>query len=275
MKKTKKEALYKPDQTIIKVYGYGDHKKIKVVTMNILRTAGLDVENLSTSIRGTVNENKLNENIIRAKNKIFELAFCNPWQYFFTGTLNKEFYDRTNLEKFHKDFTQFIRDKSKKYNCGKIDFLLIPEKHSDGISWHMHGFINGLPPEALSQFKIGDIMGKSLAEKVCRGDFLFHWLDYDKKFGFNDLEPIKNPEAVSKYITKYINKSLYNSVTELNAQLYYHSRGLREAETIKKGSMDGLTIEPNFSNEYCSVAWLDYSEEKLNELQNSIIKTLS
>ena len=260
---------YKPDQTILKVYGYGENKKIKVVRMNWLRTAGVEDENEYRVPKGSVHDFKLEENIHRAKNAIFEYAFCNPWDWFFTGTLDPKKYDRTNLDKFHKDLTQWFRDYGKQYKV-KIKFLLVPEQHSDGISWHIHGFLYGLPKEHLKQFVVGDVMGKGLAEKVKRGDVVYNWLPYAKKFGFCDLEPIKNPEAVSKYMMKYINKNLASSVKDLNAHLYYHSRGLNKAETIKKGAM-AATITPTYENEYCSVAWLDYSEALLQELLSSFL----
>ena len=37
-----KDVKYKRDQTILKVYGYGENKKIKVIRMNLLRTAGVE-----------------------------------------------------------------------------------------------------------------------------------------------------------------------------------------------------------------------------------------
>lgn len=260
---------YKHDQTILKVYGYGDNKKIKVIHMNWLRTAGVEDDEEYRASKGSVHDFKLEENIQRAKNIIFEYAFCNPWDWFFTGTLDPKKYDRTNLDKFHKDLTQWFRDYGKQYKV-KIKFLLVPEQHSDGISWHIHGFLYGLPKEHLKQFVVGDVMGKGLAEKVKRGDAVYNWLPYAKKFGFCDLEPIKNPEAVSKYMMKYINKNLASSVKELNAHLYYHSRGLNRAEVIKKGVMVA-PITPTYENEYCSVAWLDYSQELLQELSSSFL----
>lgn len=260
---------YKPDQTILKVYGCGDNKKIKVVRMNWLRTAGVEDDEEYRTPKGSVHDSKLEENIQRAKNNIFEYAFCNPWDWFFTGTLDPQKYDRTNLDKFHKDLTQWFRDYGKQHNV-QIKFLLVPELHSDGISWHIHGFLRGLPKEDLKQFVVGDVMGKALAEKVKKGDVVYNWLPYAKKFGFCDLEPIRNAEAVSKYMTKYINKNLASSVKELNAHLYYHSRGLYKAEVIKKGVM-AATIAPTYENEYCSVAWLDYSEELLQELSSSFL----
>lgn len=264
-----RDLKYKPDQTILKVYGYGDNKKIKVIRMNRLRTAGVEDDEEYRSPKGSVNDFKIEKNIQRAKNIIFEYAFCNPWDWFFTGTLDPKKYDRTNLDKFHKDLTKWFSNYGRIYNVS-IKFLLVPEKHSDGISWHIHGFLHGLPKEHLKQFVVGDVMGKGLAEKVKRGDVVYNWLPYAKKFGFCDLEPVRNPEAVSKYMTKYINKNLASSVKGLNAHLYYHSRGLNKAEAIKKGVMVA-SITPTYENEYCSVAWLDYSEELLKELSSSFL----
>lgn len=264
-----RDLKYKPDQTILKVYGYGDNKKIKVIRMNWLRTAGVEDDEEYRAPKGSVHDFKLEENIQRAKNTIFEYAFCNPWDWFFTGTLDPKKYDRTNLDKFHKDLTKWLSNYGRIHNV-KIKFLLVPEQHSDGISWHIHGFLRGLPKEHLKQFVVGDVMGKGLAEKVKKGDVVYNWLPYAKKFGFCDLEPIRNPEAVSKYMMKYINKNLASSVKDLNAHLYYHSRGLNRAEVIKKGVM-AVPITPTYENEYCSVAWLDYSEELLQELSSSFL----
>lgn len=266
-----RDVKYKRDQTILKVYGYGDNKKIKVVRMNWLRTAGVEDDQEYRAPKGSVHDFKLEENIQRAKNVIFEYAFCNPWDWFFTGTLDPQKYDRTNLDKFHKDLTKWFSNYGRIHNV-QIKFLLVPELHLDGISWHIHGFLRGLPKEHLKQFVVGDVMGKALAEKVKKGDVVYNWLPYAKKFGFCDLEPIRNAEAVSKYMMKYINKNLASSVKDLNAHLYYHSRGLNKAEVIKKGVM-AATITPTYENEYCSVAWLDYSEELLQELSSSFFDT--
>lgn len=264
-----KDVKYKREQTILKVYGYGEHKKIKVLKLRYLRTAGISDENEFKPAKCTINDEKLAENIARAKSKIFELAFCNPWQYFFTATLSPEKYNRMDLSKFHKDITQFLRDTGKKYGT-KIAFLLIPELHEDGKSWHMHGFLHGVPEKELQQFVIGNKMGKVLAEKVKNGEKVYNWLSYQKKFGYCSLEPVRNHEAVSKYVTKYINKNLAKSVKELNAHLYYHSRGLNTAETIKKGTMLA-DIVPDYENEYCSIKWFDYDEQLLKQLKENLI----
>lgn len=242
-----------------------------MINMGCLRTKGVEDPDEKRSERGTVNDCKLDENIQRTKSTIFEYAFCNPWDWFVTITLDKNKYNRTDLSKWHKDLTQWIRDYNKKHHLS-IKFLLIPELHSDGVSWHMHGFLYGLPVSHLVQFRVGDKMGKALADKVKNGDVVYNWLPYMNKFGFCDLEPIRNAEAVSKYITKYINKNLATSVTELNAHQFYKSRGLNRAETKKIGTMSvAVDIVPDYQNDYCSVYWLPYSDELLQELSDSIL----
>jgi hypothetical protein len=264
-----KDRAYNYDQTLLKVFGSGENKKIKLVRMNYLKTSGIELDDIEY-VRGQVNENKINESILRSKSKIFELAFCNPWDWFFTGTINPNKQDRTDLELFHKQLTQWLRNYNRLNNLN-IKFLFVPEKHKDGKSWHIHGFIYGLPVEHLKQFQVGDVMGKGLADKVQKGDIVYNWLAYFNRFGFCDLEPIRNQEAVSKYVTKYINKELANSVTELNAHTYYHSRGLKFAELKKRGTMNWDSIAPTYENDYCSVVWLDYSEELYNNLLNKYI----
>ena len=199
---------------------------------------------------------KLGCNLSRARSTIFELAYCNKWDYFFTGTLASANGDRTNLGEFRKNFTQFIRNERRRTGCD-IKYLLVPETHADGESWHMHGLTAGMPEESVQRYIEGDVMGKHIADKVLAGEEVYKWVGYEKRFGWCDLEPIKTHEGVSKYLTKYISKAISDDddsrgVKELNKHLYYRSLGLNRAETIKKG----ILTEPiasthwEFENDY-------------------------
>lgn len=263
-----KEPLYKYNQSIIKVIGCGDNKTLKITTMNILRTSGLDVTDKKQITRCSVNDKKLSNNITRARNHIYEIASCNNWDFFVTLTIDSAKYNREALEIYRKDLVIFLRDYGKKYGI-KIKFLLIPELHSDGKSWHLHGLFYGLPASHLHQFVIGDTMGKQIAEKVKNGDTVYKWIPYENKFGWCVFEPIKNHEAVSKYIVKYINKDLERSVTGLNAHLYYHSRNLNEAKKLMSGTLT-VHLDYDFVNEYCSIKTLPYSQETVDFLKNNI-----
>lgn len=247
------------DYSFVKIFGEGDNRKIKVVLLKSF----CEISDKSNN-RG-VNEFKLDNNITRSKSVIFEYAFCNPWDWFFTGTLDSSKYNRSDLDKFHKDFTKWINN----YNRLKgtnIKYLIIPELHKDMVNWHFHGFLMNLPESHLHQFRIGDRMGSKIAKRVALGYKVFNWLPFMNKFGFCDLESIQNSEAVSKYVTKYINKDLGKSVTEVGAHMYYHSRkGLKRAVNVAEGVLP-VECPWTYENERVKVAWLPYSDELLQFL---------
>ena len=70
---------YAHDKSFLSVYGYGNNKKIKLTTMKTVRNSGLEIddEKSTVNIRGCVNDEKLENNISRARAAIFEYAFCN------------------------------------------------------------------------------------------------------------------------------------------------------------------------------------------------------
>ena len=96
------------------------------------------------------NDNKLDNNLSRARSMVLQYALCNPWEYFFTGTLDADKWRRDDLDSFMRDFQQKIRDWRKEYGF-KLDVLLVPERHQDGM-WHVHGLINNLPEYYTSGF---------------------------------------------------------------------------------------------------------------------------
>ena len=150
LKPIKQEAAYKPNQSIVKIIGYGDNHKIQITTIRCLRTSGLELPEPEAEckyIRCSVNDEKLSQSVSRARSKIFELAFCNPWDYFFTGTVSSGKCNREDLDKIHKDFSKWIVYLNAKYQT-KIAYLIIPELHSDGKSWHFHGLIKGIPQQS-------------------------------------------------------------------------------------------------------------------------------
>ena len=179
---------------------------------------------------------------------------CNDWDYFCTFTLNPEKYDRYNLSKFRTDFTHMIRNLRIKYECD-IAYLLIPERHKDG-AWHMHGFVRGLPLQELREFTLDEKLPKYISDKLKSNVGVYEWLSYRKKFGFCDLEKIRDKNRCSSYVTKYITKDLLESVKELNHKTYYCSQGLQRAVEIKRGHLAECPTY-DYSNDYVSVKWFD------------------
>ncbi len=164
---------------------------------------------------------KLDNNFSRARSMVLQYALCNPWELFFTGTLDKTKYDRFNLDTFMGDLSQWIRDKRKAYGV-KFQVLLVPEHHEDG-AWHVHGLVHDLPIDAV------DLFGPSVPKKLRDKDFL-NWPDYQAKFGFCSLALIRDPVATAFYISKYVSKDLSRRAGDLGKHLYFHSRPLRKAK---------------------------------------------
>lgn len=166
-------------------------------------------------------DTKLNEAFCRAKSMVLQYALCNLWDYFFTGTLDENKFNRYELDTYQQKSSQFIRDKRKAYGT-QLSFLLVPEPHKNG-AWHIHGLLYGLPPSALRKFRPPEPWG------LVNSDYL-NWPDYMNKFGFCSLAPIKSPVATAFYITKYVSKDLSKRGGDLGKHLYFHSRPLQKAE---------------------------------------------
>lgn len=230
--------------------------------MGCCRKPGFECDEPKFTAKGEAgNSSKLDTSLARTKRIISEIAECNPWSLFCTFTLDPKKYDRKDLKKYSKDLSQFIRDRRKKYACD-IKYLLIPERHKDGC-WHMHGFIDGLPIDKLTEFKSSDKLPAKILKRISQGKRVFTWRPYADKFGFADIEIIENQEASARYITKYVTKETSDTVRELNDHLFYASKGLKRAETIKRGIVARAIEKPDYSNEYATVKQFKSVDEPL------------
>lgn len=149
-----------------------------------------------TTKKETINTEKLDNNITRAKEKILEYGLCNDWELFVTLTINPDKHDRTDLKTYYSKFSRFLRYQREKYGLD-VKYLFIPELHKDKKNWHMHGFISGLPLTHLKKQQTNNY---------------FTWPEYQQKFGFISIDPLRDREKASRYITKYITKEMAFSV---------------------------------------------------------------
>lgn len=241
--KNLKKPKYEYNVGVLKQY---DESHFKLTKYACLRAKGVeDDEPIIRAERGTANQEKLSRNIERAERKIREYGFCNPWEMFVTLTIDPKKHDRHDLKTYYRAFSQWLRNYQKKHNI-QIKYLLVPEKHKDG-AWHMHGFIYGLPIEHLTLNDNG----------------YYDWLPYRQKFGYISIDFIKDKSRASSYISKYVSKNIMALVQDLNQKMYYCSKGLKEAEIIKKGSMTDIT-DPLYSTEYVQVKFYNCLDEALN-----------
>ncbi len=210
-------GLYSSD--IFTIKRYGDHT-VKITHHASLRNSGYELDcDITKGKRGTVNSEKLENNLCRAKSKVREYVLCNPWDWWCTFTISPEKYDRYDLNAFKKDFAEFLHGYNKR--CSeedKVKYLLVPEQCADG-AWHMHGFLKGIREKDLYKNQYGYMT----------------WKQYEKKFGFISMDRIHDIDKASSYILKYMTKDMKHTEIELNAQCYYCSQGLNTAEEIYRG----------------------------------------
>ncbi|MGE5629203.1 MAG: hypothetical protein ACM3X7_14040 [Solirubrobacterales bacterium] len=224
--------LYLKDVSILKKYG----DRYKLTLVRTMRQKGVEIN--KKRVMG-VNDDKLDNNISRAKQRIFEYSMCNDFEYFITLTISPDKYDRTNLQNYYKHFRTFIKNYNRLKNT-KIEYVFIPEMHKDGC-WHLHGLIKGILKD--------DIF-------INENGYL-DWRSYKERFGWVSMSVIRNRHKTSSYMTKYVSKSMSKTVAELGAHTYYASKGLKVAEIMKKGSLLELPNEYDFSNDYVKIKWFD------------------
>lgn len=184
-------------------------------------------------------------NLARARIAIEEYALCNDWRYFVTLTIDGEKLSRDDLEAFRKKLNQMIRN-LRRNSDADFSFLLVPELHptqlkKGAVAWHMHGLMN-LPEQFLELFENRPIYGKNrdqfppryIRVKIRNGIPLYHWKHYDRAFGYNIAEPVKNRDASARYLMKYVSKEQSTTAQHLNKgqHLYFVSRGLKKAEKV-------------------------------------------
>jgi len=206
------------------------------------------IKNKSTAPRIFVNREKFNhydfkldQSLSRTRRVILEYGLCNEWKYFCTFTLAKDKYDRENLIAWHKDFSQWLRDQRKVHLKKGYDlplrFVLVPELHEDGKSWHMHGLFSDISPFLVS-FQDLRSQGYKVPDKLVNNGY-YCWLDYWKKFGFCSFGKINNKVACGFYITKYITKDMQDAAIGVGLHRYYASRPLNRAK--QHGEIYGAT----------------------------------
>lgn len=229
-------------QPIYTIYKFNDS------FYKIVKFKGLRNYNYKSKVKSS--DSKLDNSLSRTKKVILELALCNEWQFFFTGTFNPNLWDRTNISILKSKLLQWIRDRNKAYNS-KISFVLIPEQHKDG-SWHFHGLLSGIPINRLSHFN-----PSVHPSDLCRDDF-WNWEDFSNKFGFCSLSFVRNPLSCGFYVTKYISKQMTDLKDRLGFHLYYCSKNLKRSLSYAYGYIPNPDIDKYITNDYefCSTGYV-------------------
>lgn len=202
---------------------------------------------------------RLAASMSRTKRRIFEIAACNPWQWFFTGTLDGEKVDRNSLDSTYKRISQYFRDFRKIHSGSPLRYLIIPEQHKDG-AWHFHGLIDGLSVDELHKFTLDEVLPDRIRKTISEGTEVYTWCGYAERFGYSTLTAVRDEKAVSRYVTKYITKDLLNR-HEQGKKLYYSSRGLNKPTVIAEGMSSAPVPLSDFENDWVALTQIESAVE--------------
>lgn len=153
----------------------------------------------------------------RTKNKIYEYARANKWDYFITYTLDPRKTDRYDYDVCSAQVSKFFRNI--KYRKAKnMKYLLVPELHKDG-AYHFHALV-------------ADADGLTFVDsghKDKKGRIVYNLKDYT--LGFTTATKITDTFRVSNYLTQYITENLCSTLP--GKKRYWATRNLDKPEIEK------------------------------------------
>lgn len=233
-----------------------------------------DEVNGTFSDKKLMSEHSANVSMNRTINNVYGLSRSNKWDWFFTLTFNPLKVDRTNYTECQKKLTRWLSYMRECYAPDMV-YLLVPELHKDGKSFHFHGLFSNIGNMPLFDSGKRDKQGRVVYNigsyyengtlKYVKGAF---------RLGFTTVTSVGDTGKASSYLCKYITKDLC-SVT-FNKRRYWASKNINRAkEDIylvedtfisrlqRLGEIEYLkTVE----NNYCSCTYVEL-KGRLEELK--------
>lgn len=148
-----------------------------------------------------------NDNVKRAKDKVFEIAYANNFAYFITLTLDEAKISRTNKEEIKRALNVWLQNLVQR--SGFL-YVFCPEYHADGQAIHFHGLCSG----NLNLTDSGTVLCEGYKEPIkatkaarlgLQGRTVYNLDNW--KYGFSTVVKLDDQkERTALYITKYIVK---------------------------------------------------------------------
>lgn len=162
-------------------------------------------------------EHSKKTSLSRAKQKVYDYAMSNEWDWFLTITFSPEFVDRQNYVEVSKKLKYWIDETRRKNN--EFKYIAIPEYHSDSVSFHFHILCSGIDIACFSDS--GRTTDKGLK--------IYNVNTY--KWGFTTATQIQDSKRATNYITKYFTKDM--GIKTEGLKRYWVSRNLNVPTVTK------------------------------------------
>lgn len=219
------------------------------------------------------------ENLVRAAGKVEEYGLCNSWDFFGTITIDKTKLDRQDLDGLYQYvvrgylrnrvtlFSRWSKRDGRSLVDAKVRYLIVPELHGDGKSYHLHGLFS-FGDYWLDDFKDfhDDLDKKKLPHYVRRKadkpGQLFYSQGLADDVGYNIFEYVRDKRAAARYLLKYIRKGFKDISGKMDKgkNLYWHSKGLEKKVSVKYGALDRdgyrVTLDRHLGDSDMRLVWL-------------------
>jgi hypothetical protein len=197
------------------------------------------------------------DNFKRAKDKIFDIASANKWDYMVTFTLDADKIDRFDKATIKAIFGKWLDNMVQRRG---FKALIIPEYHKDGAI-HFHGLINdSLKMSHSGTYKIkgkkkpvglSSLKRQGLTPDDDKVQDVYNVTDY--KLGFSTAVRLDdNSTAVAFYMTKYCTKELdkifgsfYFAVGKIERELPFIVCNMDFNELLKVGNSRAVKLPEN------------------------------
>lgn len=151
--------------------------------------------------------------LARTRNKIYDLARSNAtsFTYFLTITFSPQKVDSFSYSKVSVKLSRFLSNFKRR--CPSLRYIGVPEKHKSG-RFHFHFLVSKEIEKWLVDSNV----------KTKEGDTVYNFSAFH--LGYTTVTQIRDPFKTTRYITKYITKSLIDSTPGKGKKRYWHSSNL-------------------------------------------------
>lgn len=199
----------------------------------------------------------------RTRKCIAEYARSARWEWFCTFTFSPEKSDRTNYRRCARQMRNWLKN-IRDRKAPELQYLAIPELHSDMLSWHFHALLaqtGSLRFEPSGKYKKGEPIYN-----------ISGWT-----IGFSTATRVRDIYRVQNYIVKYMTKSCH--ILSKGEHRYFVSSGLPKPQNslflVERGeeedliqkiiSSTGLSVSNVFRSKeggYTQVVYIDLISEE-------------
>ena len=185
----------------------------------------------------------------RTKKTILEYLLSNDWEYFCTFTFNPRLVDRTDFYEVSQKLSKWLQHLKERY-AHDLMYVVVPELHEDGKSYHFHAVLSNVGKLQLSPFlrrndnnEVTQVYTKNGQEILV----INQW-----RYGYSTAIQLENNKQssmkIAYYMIKYITKDLCTNT--LNRRRYWVSRS-----TVSKPIEEYFNVDFDNIDDYIKQAF--------------------